>query len=523
MFPPLATIAAFLAAAALARSLSSRLALTLLLLFGQEVASFGSSAVTHLLPGPFTLGWVRTAAGPYWQRLVPDYYTSYFSLFRTPEPQVSLVIGFVTLALVIALVRGVRSPRLVACLAAMHLLLPWTYVFITAPVVLFEGLLAADLALTRRTDAMRTLAACLGVTLAVFAGQAAWGLTTGGGSGTISRHLYASSLPVVTPAVVYAVALLACCVVVRRTADRTMLGLAVAAGAVPLVLTNQQLLTHLMASARDFERYSNYPLLVIGAAALGVAVRTIPVHRPRTTALALIVTAAMLALVVEGQRYTYRAFTPANDRASAAAFGLREALEASPARVVVLADPGLAPDVAIRLPAAPVLEFVPDYADVPRRPLVDTSTAGGRASRAYFRGRLFESFARWGYSCADVRRVLDQEARTIGTGPAIHLQFLFHLSRVWYPFSDARLLDRTGVMAEIEGISTAYGQFLEARPPTLDRVALLVRPSADGPPVDAGLWTHRQVATGRAGASAMVVYEQRPAWLTGRPGSRLAR
>lgn len=58
-FPAPAALSAFALAAVVARSLPSRLLIALLLLFGQELFSFGSSAVTWLLPG-----WLSLARAP---------------------------------------------------------------------------------------------------------------------------------------------------------------------------------------------------------------------------------------------------------------------------------------------------------------------------------------------------------------------------------------------------------------------------------------------------------------------------
>src|SRR5207253_2694042 len=123
IFPALAALSAFALATVVARSTPSRLLIALLLLFGQELFSLGSSTVTRLLPEWLSLSRVRLALAASHPGLVPDYYTSYFSLFRTPEPQVSLCLVFLHLVGIVAFVsdRGGRyRPWLLAALTASH-------------------------------------------------------------------------------------------------------------------------------------------------------------------------------------------------------------------------------------------------------------------------------------------------------------------------------------------------------------------------------------------------------------------
>ena len=97
----------------------------------------------------------------------------------------------------------------------------------------------------------------------------------GPANASLTRHVFSSSMPTVSPAVLYALGLMAACAIAWRwrLAAATSIGMAACCALVPIVLMNQQLVTGMMVSTRDFERYSNYPFLVLGAATLGAAWR----------------------------------------------------------------------------------------------------------------------------------------------------------------------------------------------------------------------------------------------------------
>jgi hypothetical protein len=512
IFPALAAVSAFALAVVVAPSMSSRLLVALLLLFGQELFSFGSAAVTWLLPGRLSLARARQAFAASHPGLVPDYYTSYFSLFRTPEPQVSLCLVFLHLAGVLVLVsgRGRRyRPWLLAALAASHAVMVYEYAFLVAMVVAMEGLLALTLIGVGRW------------------GQAAWLLVTmiplsalwlsGGWAPTSSRFMFHSSAPILTPAVTYSVLLLLAMTVARRRVvpfDRPALCIAAACAAVPLLLMNQQIVTGVMLSTRDFERYSNYPVLVLGAAVLATAVGP-----PRWLAAAirplLAGSIAGLALVVAlGQWTTVDQFRNANEASVAMARAIRTAVatEAAPARVLV-EQVALVPLVAVRLHGRAHVEFVLDYTEIVRRGFPRFEAEHGDENRAadFHRARLFEYFARSGLSAVEVEHVLQSEAATIGTGSAFLLHFLFHRSDVWYPFSDSRRLRPEFVRAALPRIIDDYAHFLADPPEILERPVLYVAPRGHPPPASGTTWSYRLLSEAAGPvAPAYVAYVQSP-------------
>jgi hypothetical protein len=141
----------------------ARIFVVLLLLFGQESLSFGCAVVTSA-DAPWSLAAFRAASAERYPGLVPDYYTSYFSLFRTPEPQVTLVLLFLHLTALVDLLRRERgreagAPRIPG---RFHAVLPWSYAFVAAPLVALEaGLVLLLLVGSRRREGLRLAASIL--------------------------------------------------------------------------------------------------------------------------------------------------------------------------------------------------------------------------------------------------------------------------------------------------------------------------------------------------------------------------
>jgi hypothetical protein len=502
IFPALAAVSAFALAAVVVRGPLGRILVALLLLFGQELFSFGSSTVTWLLPGPLSLSGVRQALA-FHPGLVPDYFTSYFSLYRTPEPQVSLALVFLHLAAVVALVSGRGSryrPALLAALTVAHAVLLYEYAFLVAMVVAMEALLVvALLVVGRRGEA--------GWLLVTMTPVSVLGLVQGSAGGP--GRLFHSSAPILTPAVIYAVLLLLLALAVTRQRgvplDPPMLCLAAACAAVPLLLMNQQIVTGVMVSTRDFERYSNYPVLVLAAAIL--VTTAAPLRRLAAVTRPLLAggIAVVASVVVLGQWQTVHQFRGVNEASVTMARAIRSvgALGVAPPRVLI-EEVELVPLVAVRLHGHAQVEFVLDYTEI-----IEPSRPDGRGAAASHRASLFEHFARSGQSVADVERLLQAEAATIGTSAGYFLHFLFPRLDVWYPRSDSRKLRPDLVRAALPQIVDDYARFLANPPERLERPVLYV--TRGQPPAADAMWSYRALAEATPEAGPRyVAYVQSP-------------
>lgn len=503
VLPALAAMAAFLLAGELTTRLSGRLSATLLLLFGQELVSTGSTAVW---PMSASLTRIRAFAGERWSVLIPPYETIYLGLFRTPEPQISVALLFLALAALVHIARARGGRWAAPTLLAVSGLLGASYVFLGIPMLVFECAAAVVLVALghRRAAALVATAAALGIAVWV-----AMMLTTP----NTDSLLFHSRLPVITPAVVAGLlgALLFAGLHLRRTWRSPAAWLALGMMAMPAALTNQQLVTGLMVSARDWERYANYPFLVCGAALAltvmremvmrdmvmceGRADRATPARGLRR---ARVVVPILIALLIARAHHrTYQFFLDINATSVAMARALRQADGAFAGTSVVLAEPGLAPLVRVRTgDARPMLL---DYTRVFRAPIPRLASDGRQAVPSAHEAAMFEHFKRLGLSPEGLGDLLAQEA-TARVG--YFLGFSFGFVDWWYPASDERAVRPAEVLAAIPAVVARYRAF---RVP--DQTRLLVttdpRPSIPGFRIE-------PVGSGEALGKQVFVFAQTP-------------
>jgi hypothetical protein len=513
VFPFLATLAAFTLARRLVESTGARVLVVLLLLFGQETFSLGCGAVTSAA-APWSLAAFRAALGARHPGLVPDYYTSYFSLFRTPEPQVTLVLLFLHLAALVDLLCGARGQtggRALAFLAVSHAILPWCYAFVAAPLLVLEaGVVVLLLAGSRRREGLRLAAAILpyAATWGLRALAAAWAPET---LPSATRHVFHSSAPIVTPSIVYGCLLLGGVAIARllaRQPPRSLPGEALLAPlcfSLPALLMNQQLATGLMLSTRDFERYGTYPFLVLGGTVLAAALARSATGRT-TSRLVRLGAFVMLAVVVWGQLRVVSAFRDVNETSLAMARAARSAGDGRP-RQILLDEAALAPLVATRLfdfeRAEGSATFVVDATDISRRtlPRFRSGDPLERASAEYHEGRVFERFARLGFSPDAVRGVLEKEAAQIETGPTFFLHFLFPLAEVWYPLTDGRMTRSQAVVEALDGVVDRYAASLAVPPDRWKEPVLYLTPHGPGAAPTGDRWRLEHLGTGSSKSS----------------------
>src|SRR5690606_11718404 len=139
--------------------------------------------------------------------------------------------------------------------------------------------------------------------------------------------VFASRLPVITPAAVLALLLSVAWALRFLRVRRIDLvdAYAALAGALPLALLNQQLVTGIMVSTRDWERYANYPLLMLSAIWL---LRSLAPAEPAGHRFMRHLPAVCVALVVwtvlPAARNTYQQWYGTNDESLAIARALEK-------------------------------------------------------------------------------------------------------------------------------------------------------------------------------------------------------
>jgi hypothetical protein len=457
LLPALAAASAYALASALVTARSARVLVALLLLFGADLLSLGNAAVfTGQL---LSLGAFRDLVGPAAHTLVPAYETSYLTIFRTPEPQTAHIVAFAALAGLVQVVRrrvDVSRSGVWPALLVMHLLVVSSYVYIAILAVGIEFVVGALLLGERRLREARVLWAFGALALAVIAiGSVA---RTADQSGLVFR----SHLPALTPsAVVSLLATAAAALLLWKARWRgPVLWLGAALAAAPAVLLNQQVLTGIMVSAREWERYACYPPLVCGCALL--AGEALSAQRGRVArGVKVSFDAGMIAVVivigwtlVTAQGRVYDMWLRINQKSLAIADALGK-IEVDPDRplLLVLDEPTLAPLVAVRRGGR--RESLLDVTDVFITPVPRL----GRSAFALtpLSEPLFEYWRRGPVSAAQAAKLLEAEiAARNGTA----LAFLFHQCDYWYPCSDGRDLQIEAIRSSVPAIVQAYSESL---------------------------------------------------------------
>ena len=526
VFPCLATLAAFALASRLVEGAVARVFVVLLLLFGQESLSFGCGAVTSAA-APWSLAALRAASAERFPGLVPDYYTSYFSLFRTPEPQVTLVLLFIHLAALVDLLwraGGKGAGRVLACLAVCHAVLPWSYAFLAAPLLALEaGLVLLLLVGSRQRESLR-LAAAISPYPVVWGLRALVAASAPGTLPSATRHLFRSSAPILTPSIAYGCLLLAgfaAATLAARRPSQILSGAAVLVPlcfALPALLMNQQVVTGFMFSTRDFERYGTYPFLVLGAVLFARLAG--PAGGRTVRPLLVPATLVLLAMVALGQLRVIGAFRETNEASLAMARAARAAGNGPPSRIL-LEDAAMAPLLATRLfdfegaEKRPVT-FVVDYTDISRLklPRFGSSDPLERVSAELHEGHVFERFARLGFSPDAVRAVLESEAAEIETGRTFFLHFLFPLSEVWYPLTDGRMTRKQAVLQALDGVVARYVAGLGAPTERWREPVLLITTQGPREAPTGNRWRLEHLGTGRfeSPRGGLVFHAYRQSW-----------
>ncbi len=475
VFPMLAALAAGLLALRLASHTAPTLLLVLGLLFGQELLSLGSSAVWDARALPTLRELI-----PMGQTLVPDYSTSYVSFFRTPEPQVSLSVFFLHLALLLRCFCTGRSPTRTdwILLGALHVAVPASYFFFAAPVLILEGFFALFmLASGRRREGLALVA--LATAGAAWSSALGWLLSET--SAPTSVFAFRSTLPVLSPSVLLALLLLGAALATRRprVPPSPAFLLSLAAGTTVAALMNQQLLTGFMISTRDWERSVNYPLLIFGVAlarANGGGRSWTPTFPMSGIPATLTVMAAALGLLAWTQVRTYQAWRHSNELV----LGMDRCLDSIQGR-----GPGRLRVVTEDATLVPLLEFwrkddvsfVINFNAHSRYPIEDLPETGDqRIGTDTYRAQLLESFARRGLGAEEVRSLLKAEA----TGGGFYSGFLFSRKDYWPPASDNRAVRADRVSAGLEAVASDYERYLATRPDNWRETTVYLTTAAPG-------------------------------------------
>lgn len=195
---------------------------------------------------------------------VPNQLVTFFPLFRTPDPQVSFVILFLTLlTLILYVERGGR--HFLAGLVFLLFLMPFIYITTAIATLLTAGACGFFGFVLYRSRKYAGLMAGF-ATASVFYALCYFSVTE---ESNASGFIFSSRLPVLTPSVLMGIA--GCLYVLRRNWQSIVNGkpiqeryiLAMALFFVPVAVLNQQLITGHMIQAKNWELQANYYLIML--------------------------------------------------------------------------------------------------------------------------------------------------------------------------------------------------------------------------------------------------------------------
>ncbi|MBI3699901.1 MAG: hypothetical protein HY242_05575 [Afipia sp.] len=476
------------------------------LVFASEIFSFNSSIVY-----PATISKILGLLPLDVRKLFSDPFVPFLYAYRTPEPQLSLPFFFVYFALVVRFVRasavglGDWFALSVAAIVCVTI-----YPFLAAASLMIGGLGALSLLLTRRWRAgilFMALVFVCALTLAV--------IMIMSHSGEASAMRFQSHLPLLAPSIVYGAVLLPVFFWTfrNRLQSDAQLTFALLCYLVPFATLNQQIVTGQMFQTVNWERFVNYPSLVVATVILlgridwnvyletkSRAARILlrlregwAARNPRAAvSICLIVLAVFL---YRGQLNNYRQFAPYNLLTLAYAKAIDQFYAAHPDanRRVTLSDMSYDAQVRVRLKTADVI--FNGYTDLVAAMKAPEKEGGQSVAISTQREWGFEHAARFGLSKGEYEAHLVASIDNRGCFSELMYQFTFLQCAPYV--SDFRNYSPTSLKAALPGIADGYRQFLTARAAKRDlNQDALVLSTTELPAGDvSSLWTQAPAGT----------------------------
>lgn len=513
VFPFLATCAAYFAACQILRGRAARILTALLLVFANDLFSLGNLAIWS--NGRFNIFAFTQVVSVLGANLVPPYETSFLAIFRTPEPQASFTLMFLILGLLARLARNAEAAGLAGYVVLMVTvsLLPLGYTFIAAPVAALVAGAAILFALFRlERAALSAAAGLLGAVLVLLVAHY-WQRSGGQSTESLATGLsYHSRLPVVTPAAITSLAV-GCWFgawLLRQEQRRQPLAW-LTAGCVllPLVLTNQQLISGVMISARDWERNVSYPLLVFGmASALSLVFSSLRVKEDHFAAVAWAISVLCVLLVCRGQFAAFRLWETRNIESVAIVRGLSaiDPTLATNSRLT-FGDAGISQFIQVRMKDS--INVPLTFYKVAMRFIPNMAQDAKTADPSPYENLVFEYWLRVGVSPNQADGLLKTEIKQrAGT----FTNYLFSFRDGWYPASDNRALRQAELERSVPEIVARYRRYIlpQNRREVVDQRGLLISEKSPEQ-LSPSLWLRNEyIGSGQAGRVRAYVYLQHP-------------
>lgn len=469
VIPPIlaATFAALIVYYIGFRSIAGLFLASCLLLFALPFMAFSSAAlvgvpITQLLP-------FSSLLYPEWIRMfVPNLFENFLNLYKSPEPQISMVVQFATLLLLLRHAQTHQWRYLVA-LALVSLIFPFIYITTGIALVVCIACYGA-LAWWAGRQRYYLWIMAIAVGAAVFA--AVWYLRQPPASAA-SVFLFHSRLPVISASVIWAV-LLAWPLMrqwsrpfmnasQRSTIPATAL-FAFACCLVPLITLNQQIITGVMVQSRTWDYYTNMPFvalaLLLGWPGIHHWIRAMtPTRIAPYLPSAKLVAVGLAAWLCWAQIYVYQYYSPSNVDNLAVARSITDLHARYPKAKLMLETTGDDSQIALRMGNLG-MDSIAGYRQCMKHfaaPLSASPQSYG-ASIAVIKEQAFTYFDHRGLTPEALEKLMLDEAKAANAGP--HIIYFFSLLDSWRAASDHRLHNVKGMTKKIPQLIEDYQAFL---------------------------------------------------------------
>jgi hypothetical protein len=486
-FCPMAIAAAALfIACRIFKSIPARVFSAVMMLFGQELISGGCASIYGTLFNNFYYPLSNFA-----KQFIPYFGSTFYSIYRTPEPQASYIPLFFLIGHVChVLLRKGRFSALDWTIQIIgNAIVGCNYVFCAVPMGIFETVLCVIFLARRKwTTVLYFLVggSALASSMLFMSFWIGKDLTS-----SYSSFVFSSRLPAITTSQICSL-VLACEVIwlsSKKAFSEEEFPLCLAGMLIPFVLINQQIVTGLMVSTRDWEKYSVYPFLMLSVLLCGKALWR---HAGgRFTALldsfkapALMrglfpgaVVLGIVSIVTYGQLVTYRNWDWYNTMSFAYAKGIRSVLDKHDdvqfCVDYVMGEPLINMRFGRKLPFLLYFDDTVFHTIAPLNNKLDALPSG----HEYYKARFFEYFARRGLDDKELSDLLRNELKTYS---GFFLGFVFSPLDYTFVATDDRFYRSDDIARLIPLLAGEYNAYLSHLPAEKTRETFFLSTSPPG-------------------------------------------
>lgn len=454
VIPFMAALAAFFLASGIVTSIEGQLLLSLFFLFGESFINQGSM---HFWPPEGTRIVEQLMQ---WSTVFSIHSTSFFSIYRTPEPQTSFIWCFLVLGCLVRLGKPAKGTRSLIALAGLNTLSPFFYMPCTLPTLMVQALWCLLLYYKKQTRYLtyRILTALAFATVAFLLLR----LLSAPAEGASAQITFSSRLPLITLSVLLSLALTvlqgARLLRSHGTAPDPLDLLSLTCCAMPMILLNQQLVTGRMVMVTPFEISINAILLFLGAALLILQGMRSENSRPRRRFwLIQGALVSCLLVIVWAQDRSYRMWHEYNQQVQAAVRAIDHTVPPGSKQKIWIDSSDFALLMSIAF-LRPQVQPVCLYSQLFGSGFLASIGTDGFVPpqdnvMAPF---VFEHWLRNGITPPAIEKILYKQA---SDGAGLDINFFFSMLDSWKPFSMGRTVKRAEMQEWIPKIVERYSTF----------------------------------------------------------------